>query len=71
MTYSATDKFTQPSDGIVIITAGPTNEELVEIAARVAQGEDRAAVIAEIELRVEQRNVARRKALEGDTGGLV
>ena len=49
--YDPSDKFTQPPDGIVFISAGPTDDELREIGARVQQSEDRSVVEADIETR--------------------
>ena len=59
--YDPDDKFTQPADGIVIITSGPSDEELLEAANRIRQGESADVVYADIDARVAARNAARAK----------
>ncbi len=55
MAYSAKDKFTQPAEGIVVVAYGPTDEEIVEAQARIAQGEDAAKVWDDIDARAARR----------------
>jgi hypothetical protein len=71
MAYSAIDKFTQPDDGIVILAAGPSNEELIEAARRIAQGEAPEKVYADIDGRVEKRNRERREAEAAKVGNQI
>lgn len=60
MSYDPAEKFNQPASGIVILSEGPTEEEVVQVQERIANGMDSAEAWAEVDRKVAERERKRK-----------
>jgi hypothetical protein len=71
LVYDPEAKFTQPTDGVIVLGAGPTNNEIAEADARIRQGEDAQKVYDEINARVAERERIRRYGIAAQVGNQI